>query len=188
MRSVRYAMSVSLDGLIQSKKGDISWAAPDEELHRHFNVLEASTDINLYGRKMYEGMSAFWPTADASPSASPAEKEYAEIWRNKPKIVFSRSLKEARWNTRIVRDDISGVVNRLKEEEGNCLSVSGAEIAATFTRLSLIDEYWLYIIPVLLGGGKPMFLPGQGSIPLKLLETRTFGSGVLLLKYLRQPA
>ena len=179
-------MSVSLDGFISSATGDLAWAIPDEELHRHFNEVEASTGLFLYGRKMWEEMSAYWPTADADPAASAAVKEYAAIWREKPKIVFSNTLKEAGWNARIIRGDIAATVRRLKEEEGNSLSVSGAEIAESFTRLGLIDEYWLYVTPVLLGGGRPMFQPGMASIPLELLEMRPFAGGVVLLKYLRQ--
>ena len=134
-------MSVSLDGFIESADGDISWADPDEELHKHFNEQESAIDIHLYGRRLYEMMSAYWPTADENPLAPEFEKEYARLWRAMPKIVFSRTLNRVEWNATLVRDDIAGVVNHLKEQPGNDLSVSGAGLASSFMQLGLIDEY-----------------------------------------------
>ncbi len=89
MRKVIYAMSVSLDGFIEAMNGDLRWSFPDEELHKHFNDRESAIDIHLYGRRLYENMAAYWPTADENPLAPKHEIEYARIWRNKPKIVFS---------------------------------------------------------------------------------------------------
>jgi dihydrofolate reductase len=90
MRKVIYAMSVSLDGFIEAVNEDLSWSVPDEELHQHFNDLESMIDTHLYGRRLYEIMAAYWPTADENPSAPKVEIEYAHIWKNKPKIVFRR--------------------------------------------------------------------------------------------------
>jgi dihydrofolate reductase len=100
-----------------------------------------------------------------------------------PKIVFSRTLDQVGWNSRLVRGNIAEEVNRLKAQPGKDMSVGGAEIASTFTQLGLIDEYWLYVHPVVLGGGKPMFHQLHDKINLQLAETRTFGSGVVLLRY-----
>jgi dihydrofolate reductase len=199
MRKVIYAMSVSLDGFIEAADGDLSWSFPDEELHKHFNDLESTIDIHLYGRRLYENMAAYWPTADENPSAPKNEIEYARIWRNMPKIVFSRTLDQVGWNSRLVGENIAEEVNKLKAgkerpssrrlensrrpEAGGYLSVGGAELASTFMRLGLIDEYRLYIHPVILGGGKPMFPQLLDRIDLQLVETRTFGSGVVLLRY-----
>ncbi len=185
MRKVIYAMSVSLDGFIETTNGDLSWAFPDEELHKHFNDRESTIDIHLYGRRLYENMAAFWPTADENPSAPRLEIEYAQIWKNKPKVVFSKTLEQVGWNSRLVKGNIADEVNRLKEQPGNYMSVGGPGLASTFLRLGLIDEYWLYFFPVILGGGKPMFGPLRDKINLQFVETRTFGSGVVLLRYRR---
>ncbi len=191
MRKVIYAMSVSLDGFIEATNGDLSWSYPDEELHQHFNDLESTIDIHLYGRRLYENMAAFWPTADENPSAPKQEIEYARIWRNMPKIVFSKTLDQVGWNSRLVRGNIAEEVNKLKEQPaaidqpGKDLSVGGAELASSFMQLGLIDEYRLYVHPIVLGAGKPMFRPLQDKINLRLVETRSFGSGVVLLRYQR---
>jgi dihydrofolate reductase len=191
MRKVMYAMSVSLDGFIEAANGDLSWSFPDEELHKHFNDLESTIDIHLYGRGLYENMAAYWPTADENPSAPKNEIEYARIWRNMPKIVFSKTLDQVGWNSRLVKGNIAEEVTKLKEQPaakdqpGKYLSVGGAELASSFMRLGLIDEYRLYVHPIVLGGGKPMFRPLHDKINLQLVETRTFGSGVVLLRYQR---
>jgi len=183
MGKVIYAMLVSLDGYIETTSGDLSWSFPDPELHRHFNEEERKIDTFLYGRRLYENMAAFWPTADENPAAPEVEIEYARIWKAKKKIVFSRTLTEVGWNAKLFRGDIAVEVNKLKAEPGRIMTVGGATLAATFIQLGLIDEYCLYVHPVLLGGGKPMFPGLHGRINLKFVETRTFGSGVVLLKY-----
>ena len=185
MRKVIYAMSVSLDGFIEDRNGDLSWSFPDEELHKHFNDLESTFDIHFYGRGLYENMAAYWPTADENPSAPQPEIEYAGIWKRMPKIVFSKTLDRVGWNSRLVRGDIAEEVNKLKAQPGKDMSVGGAGLASSFMQLGLIDEYRLYIHPVILGGGKPMFGRLQDKIDLQLVETRRFGSGVVLLRYQR---
>jgi dihydrofolate reductase len=185
MRKVIYAMSVSLDGFIEDTNSDLSWSFPDEELHKHFNDLESTIDIHLYGRGLYENMVAYWPTADENPSAPEHEIEYARIWKSMPKIVFSRTLDQVGWNSRLVRRNIAVEINKLIAQPGKDMSVGGANLAATFMRLGLIDEYRLYVHPVVLGGGKPMFGPLHDKLDLQLVETRRFGSGVVLLRYQR---
>jgi len=185
IRKVIYAMMVSLDGFVESTNGDIGWSAPDQELHKHFNDQESSIDIHLYGRRMYENMAAYWPTADENPSAPEHEIEYARIWKKKPKIVFSKTLDQVGWNARLVRGNIAEEVNQLKGQPGNDMAVSGAGIASTFMQLGLIDEFRLYFHPLILGGGKPMFRTLHDKINLQLVERRTFGSSVVLLRYRR---
>jgi len=183
MRKVIYAMSVSLDGFIEATDGDLRWSYPDEELHQHFNQQEQLIDIHLYGRGLYENMASFWPTAGENPSAPQVESEYARIWKDMPKIVFSTTLKQVSWNSRLVSANIAGEVNRLKAQPGGDMSVGGAGLAASFMQLGLIDEYRLYLHPLILGAGKPMFGHLQYKINLQLLESRTFSSGVVLLRY-----
>jgi len=185
MRKVIYAMSVSLDGFIEATDGDLRWSDPDEELHQHFNEQERLIDIHLYGRKLYENMAAFWPTAGENPAAPQVEREYAKIWKDMKKIVFSTTLKQVGWNSQLVRGDIAEEVKRLKAQPGGDMSVGGAGLAASFMRLGLIDEYRLYLHPVILGGGKPMFGPLQDRINLRLVGTHPFKSGIVLLRYQR---
>ena len=183
MSKILYAYNVSLDGFIEDAQGSLDWSNPDEELHRHFNQLEASTDILLYGRRLYETMAAFWPTADQDPTLPEYILEYARIWNAKPKVVFSKTLSEVGSNSRLVRDDLAGEVRRLKAQPGKTLSVGGAGLASSLMALDLVDEYSVYIHPVILGGGKPMFPALREKIDLQLAGTQTFGSGVVLLRY-----
>ncbi|HLE34227.1 MAG TPA: dihydrofolate reductase family protein [Bacteroidota bacterium] len=183
MRKVMYAMSVSLDGYIEAANGDLSWSFPDEELHKHFNERESMIDTYLYGRRLYENMTAYWPTADENPSAPQHEIEYARIWKSKPKVVFSKTLDHVEWNSTLIRDNIADEVNRLKSQSGKDMSVGGAELASTFMQLGLIDEFWLYVHPIILGRGKPMFQQLDDKITIVLIETHTFSSGVVLIRY-----
>ena len=183
MRKVIYAMSVSLDGFIEATDGDLRWSYPDEELHQHFNEQEQLIDIHLYGRGLYENMASYWPAADKNPAVPEVEREYARLWKEMQKVVFSTTLTEVGWNSRLVKGDLAGEVGRLKAQPGGAMSVGGAGLAASFMRLSLIDEYRLYLHPLILGAGKPMFGHLQYKINLQLLESRTFSSGVVLLRY-----
>ncbi len=183
MRKVIYGMSISLDGYIEDANGSLSWHIIDDELHSHFNRLESLIDMHLYGRLLYELMAAYWPEADKDPAAPQVQVEYAEIWRNKPKVVFSSTLKQVEWNSRLVSGDAGEEVRRLKEQPGNYLSVGGAQLASSLTRLGLVDEFWLYYQPVVLGSGKPMFQSLQEAVRLELIDSQRFGSGVVLLKY-----
>ncbi len=185
MRNVIYSMNVSLDGFIEGPDRGLDWAIIDEELHEHWNDQERAADTFLYGRRMYELMASYWPTADADPSLPPSMAEYARIWRVKPKVVFSKSLEKVEWNSRLVRDNVAEEVATLKGQPGGDMSVSGPAIAATFMRLGLIDEYRPVIHPVVLGSGTPFFPALDEKVDLRLVETRTFGSGVVYLRYLR---
>jgi len=114
--------------------------------------------------------------------------EFARIWRDMPKIVYSRTLERADWNTTVVRDLVAEEVMELKAQPGGDLVLGGADLAAAFMRHDLIDEYRLYVHPIIIGQGKPMFQPSDAKINLRLAETRTFGSGVVLLCYQRPDA
>lgn len=176
-------MSVSLDGFIEGPDRDIGWHRVDDELHRHFNTQVKATGGFLNGRVMYELMAGFWPTADADPASPEPVREFAGIWREMPKVVYSRTLDRADWNTTIVRDVVPEEVMALKERPGGDLLLGGADIAAVFRRQGLIDEYRLYVHPVLVGRGKPLFHPSDALTDLRLAESRTFGNGVVLLRY-----
>lgn len=185
-RKVIYSMLVSLDGFIEGPNRELDWHVIDEEFHTHVNEQERATDIYLYGRRMYEIMAEYWARADADPSNPEYVVEYARIWKSVPKIVFSKTLDKVEGNARLVRDNIAEEVTKLKDQPGKDLRVSGASIAATFMQLGLIDEYQLYVQPVVLGGGTPMFRSLDNKIELRLVETRKFGSGVVFLRYQRK--
>ena len=180
-------MGVSLDGFIAGPGGEIDWSAPDEELHRFHNQQVRETGAQLYGRRLYEAMLP-WETADQSPSRAAHELEFARIWRDTPKIVFSRTLERVEGNARLVRDGAAEEVARLKQEPGKDLAVGGAGLASTFVELGLVDEYRLFVSPVVLGAGTPYFPALDHRIDLELLETRTFGARVVYLRYAPAPA
>jgi len=178
-----YSMSVSLDGFVDTPGRSLDWVLIDEELHSFFNEEARAMSAFLYGRRLYELMADYWPTAEGDPSATPAMLEFARIWKDKPKIVFSRTLARVEWNSRLVRDDAAEEVSRLKAQPGFDMDVGGPTTASTLIRLGLIDEYRLFVHPTILGAGTPFFPSLDHRIGLNLLETRTFGSGVVYLRY-----
>ena len=187
MRKVIYSMLVSLDGFVEGPNRELGWHVIDEEFHRFVNDQQSEFDTCLYGRRMYEVMM-YWETADMNPSSPEYELEFARIWKNMPKIVFSKTLEQVQGNARLVRDDIAGEIARLKAQPGKDMDLGGPTIASTFMRLGLIDEYRLYVQPVVLGSGTPMFPTMGDTINLRLVETHRFGSGVVYLSYQRGDA
>jgi dihydrofolate reductase len=179
-----YSMSVSADGFIAGPDGDFSWSAPDEELHRFHNQQTRELDAHLCGRRLYETM-VFWETADENPSAAEHELEFARIWQRLPKVVFSTTLESVEGNARLASDSLPEEIRRLKEQVDGDLGVGGAALAADCIELDLVDEYHLFVYPVIVGGGKPFFPPTQASLELKLVETRSFASRVASLRYQR---
>jgi dihydrofolate reductase len=186
MRTVIYSMSVSLDGFIAGPDGDIGFTAPDEELFRFHVEQTRHIGVELMGRRLYETMLV-WGDADAAPSG-PDELEFARIWNAIPKVVFSATLEEVRGNARLASGDVASEVAMLREAPGEgVVSVGGAGLASTLIKLDLIDEYRLFVNPVVLGGGTPYFPALDRRIELELLETRTFGSRVVYLRNRRVP-
>ncbi len=182
MRSVVYSMSVSLDGYIAGPNGEIDWSMPDAELHRFHNQRVRETGTQLLGRRLYETM-LYWETADQNPSAHEVELEFARIWQALPRVVFSRTLDEVEGNSRLVRDGAVEEVVRLKEEEGKDIAVGGAGLAATLIEAGLVDDFQLFVNPVVLGGGTPFFPALAERIDLELVETREFASPAVYLHY-----
>jgi dihydrofolate reductase len=184
MRDLIYSMGVSLDGFIAGPGGDIGWSAPGEELHRFHNQQAREVGVHLYGRRMYETMR-FWETAHERPEVTDYELEFERIWKDTRKIVFSTTLESVDNGFRLVRENAGEEVARLKEEPGEDLAVGGAGLASTFIERGLVDEYRLFVNPVVLGSGTPFFPPLEEPIKLELVETRTFGSRVVYLRYRR---
>jgi dihydrofolate reductase len=184
VRELSFSMGVSLDGFIAGDQGEIDWSAHDEELHRFHNQELRETGAHLCGRRLYETM-LFWETAHEQPSLSDYELEFARMWQDMPKIVFSRTLDRVEGNTRLATDGVAEEIAQLKQEPGKDLAIGGAGLASAATKLGLIDEYRLFVNPVVLGAGRPYFPALEQRIGLELVETRTFGSGVVYLRYRR---
>jgi dihydrofolate reductase len=184
MRKLIYSLGVSLDGFIAGPDGEIDWSAPDEELHRFHNEQMREIDVEFCGRRLYEEMR-FWDTADEDPSLPEHHLEFARIWKDTPKIVFSKTLETVEGNARLVREVDAEEVAKLKEEPGKDMSVGGAGLASTFIKLGLVDEYRLFISPVVLGGGTPYFPALDTRVDLELVETRAFGDRAVYVRYLR---
>lgn len=182
MRKVVYSMLVSLDGFIEGPNRELDWHVIDEEFHTFINEQQGEFDTYLCGRRLYEVM-AYWETADQNPAAPAHELEFARIWKRTPKIVFSKTLEQVQGKARLVRDNIAAEVMKLKQQSGQNMDLGGPTLAATFMRLGLIDEYRLFVQPVILGSGTPFFPALDHPIELEFVETHTFGSGVVYLRY-----
>lgn len=178
-----YGFNVSVDGYIADAQGSIDWSEPSQELHQYWNDFERETALSFYGRRLYELMAAYWPTADEAPDADPVLVDYARVWRDMPKVVFSRTLKSVDWNSRLERGDPVEVVRKLKAETDGSLEVAGATLAAPIVQAGLVDEYRIVVAPTLVGGGARFFPSLPSWITLRLLENRTFPGGTVLLRY-----
>jgi dihydrofolate reductase len=185
MRSVIYSMTVSLDGFIAGPDGEIDWSASDEELHRFHNDHVRELGVHLCGRRLYETM-VYWETAAENPSLGKTELEFEEIWRALPKLVFSHSLTAVEGNAQLATRPLVEEVNALKLQPGKDIAVGGAGLASSLIELGLIDDFRLFVSPVVLGAGTPYFPASSHRTDLRLIETRTFASRVVYLHYLRE--
>ncbi|MFD7553194.1 dihydrofolate reductase family protein [Streptomyces sp. NPDC059533] len=187
MRKIILMSGISLEGFFEGPERQIDWHCVDEELHQHMNDAIRPMGGLLSGRVTHELMTDFWPTADADPANAGAVAEFAGIWRSVPKYVYSRTLPPggADWNTTVLRDVVPEEVAALKAAPGGDLLLGGSDLAATFLRLDLVDAYRIYVHPVRIGRGRPLFRPADARVPLRLTGTRAFGNGVVLLTYER---
>ena len=183
MRKIVLWMSMSLDGYMEGPGRDISWHRVDEELHRYVNEALRPMSAFLSGRVTWELMAKFWPTAGKDYPDNPVMADFSKIWIDMPKYVYSRTLKSASWNTVVCKEVDPGQVRALQAQPGGDMTVGGADLAAEFMRLDLVDAYRIFVHPVVLGKGKLLFSPMERSINLKLAETRGFGNGVVMLRY-----
>jgi dihydrofolate reductase len=179
MPNVIWSIAVSLDGFIADANGRFEWAAPDSELHQVHNDQTRELSAHLIGRRLYETM-LWWETTD--PSAEGPTAEFYGIWQALPKVVFSRTLTTVEGNARLATGTIEEEVARLGDGD---VAVGGAGLAAELTTRGLIDEYHQFVYPVVVGGGTPYFPALDHHIALELVETRTFGSGVVYLRHRR---
>jgi dihydrofolate reductase len=182
MAKLIYSAITSLDGYVADEEGNFDWAAPDEEVHSFLNDLERPIGTYLYGRRMYEVMRA-WETMDTGPGQPTVVQDFAKIWQAADKIVYSRTLETAPGaRTRIERDFDPEAVRQLKASAGRDLTVGGPNLAAQAIKAGLVDEYELFVTPVVVGGGKRS-LPDGIRLKLELMDERRFGNGVVHLHY-----
>jgi dihydrofolate reductase len=176
-----YSAITSLDGYVADEAGNFDWAAPDEDVHRFVNDLERPVGTYLYGRRMYETM-VFWEAQDFS-GAPAFVRDFAEIWRAADKVVYSKTLDAvSSARTRLERVFDPDAVRRMKAQSGQDISVGGPELAAQAIMAGLVDDYHLFVVPVVVGGGKRA-LPDGVRLDLELLDERRFASGVVHLRY-----
>lgn len=187
MAKIIVMMSMSIDGFIEGPQREIDWHQVDDEVHSYFNEQLAGMSAFADGRVTYELMAEYWPTADADPAASRPVAEFARIWRDKPKYVFSRTLPQADWNTTVVREVSPATVAAIQAQVDGDIAVGGADLVGEFVRQDLIDEYRLYFHPVAIGRGKPLF-PPDAQVALELIDTRRFSNGLVELRYRPAPA
>ena len=179
MRNVIFSIMISLDGYFEAAGEGwekIDWHRADDQWEDYSVELLGQIDTLLFGRRTYEGFAEFWPTQDS---------EVARLLNAIDKVVFSTTLSEAAWNgTRLVRDHVPEEVAKLKAQPGKDIAIFGsADLAATLTQHGLIDEYRIAINPVALGGGTALFREGAERLNLRLLDTKTFRSGIVELRY-----
>lgn len=185
MRKVVVHMAVSLDGFFEGPDRDIGWHQVDDELHTYFNEYLATTSAFLFGRVTYQLMDEFWPAADSELENPTPMKEFAGIYRRIPRIVFSRTLQPVGPGIEVRRDVLPDEIRALAEQPGGDMTIGGAQLIEAFRRHDLIDEYRLFVNPVLLGRGRQLFGPTDAPSDLRLVESRVFGNGVVLLRHER---
>jgi dihydrofolate reductase len=183
MRSVTYSMGVSLDGYIVGPDGGFDWTAPDKDVFRFWIDEIREVGVHLMVRRLYETM-LYWETADQEASLDDAELEWAALWKPLPKVVFSTTLSAVQGHARLASGSLAEEIERLRTEPGKGeIAIGGATLATQAAALDLIDEYRTMVYPVLVGGGIPYFPQRQRRVDLELVETRTFSSRVVYLRY-----
>jgi dihydrofolate reductase len=183
VRSVTYSMGMSLDGYVVGPDGSFDWTPPDDEVfHSHIDEIRG-VGVYLLGRRLYETM-LYWETADQDPSLDDSRLEWAALWKALPKLVFSTTLSAVEGNARLASGGLAEEIERLRAEPGEGdIWIGGATLAAEAAASGLIDEYRLRVYPVLVGGGIPYFPQRERRVDLELVETRTFSSSVVYLRY-----
>lgn len=188
MRKLIFFMHVSLDGFVAGENGEMNWIKLDNELFDFVGTMTAGSDTALYGRVTYEMMQSYWPTAGDKPNASKHDKEHSAWYNKVPKVVLSRTLSEKELdNTTVISDDLAGHINQLKAQEGKDILIFGSPRASqSLLNEGLIDEFWLFLNPIILGKGMPLFKNITNTTKLQLVENKTFPCGVIALHYKKE--
>lgn len=179
-------MHISLDGFVAGPNGEMDWIKVDEEIFNHVGKRISQTNTALYGRTTYQMMETYWPTAADKPNASQHDIEHSAWYKNVHKIVLSNTLAEKDLTkTTVINDNIVNRINEIKQQPGSEILFFGSPTAThSLLNLNLIDGFWLFVNPIVLGKGIPLFTEGQNKIPLKLLSTKQFSLGVTELNYI----
>ena len=188
MKNLVLFVHTSLDGFVAGPHGEMDWIMVDDEIFEYVKHLTDNTGMALYGRITYEMMEGYWPTAGDQPNASKHDIEHAQWYKNIPKIVLSKTMAGKKpVNTHIVSDQLVDEINRLKQGEGKDILIFGSPRAShSLMAEGLVDGYWLFVNPIVLGEGIPVFKNVKDRSALRLVESRIFSSGVIALHYLRQ--
>ena len=185
MRKIISFMHISLDGFVAGPNGEMNWIKVDEEIFDHVGKRISESDTALYGRVTYDMMESYWPTAGDKPDASKHDIEHSAWYKKARKVVLSKTMNDANLaNTQIISDNLTDSINEIKQHEGSEILLFGSPTAThSLIQLNLIDGYWLFVNPIVLGQGIPLFTNIKDQIKLKLLTTRQFTSGVTALNY-----
>ncbi|TKC59157.1 dihydrofolate reductase [Pedobacter hiemivivus] len=185
MRKIISFIHISLDGFVAGPNGEMDWIKVDEEIFDDVAKRISESDTALYGRVTYQMMENYWPTAADSPTASKHDIEHSKWYKDVHKVVLSKTIKhEGLTNTTIISDNLSDSINEIKQQEGSDILVFGSPTAThSLIQLNLIDGYWLFVNPIILGQGVPLFVDIKDKIKLQLLSTQQFTSGVTALSY-----
>jgi len=179
MRKIIAVMNMTLDGFC-----DHTAMIADDEIHEHYNELLRNTGTLIYGRTTYQLMENYWPSVVKNPTDNKPMDEFAVLIDNIPKIVFSRTLQHVEWkNTTLKKEVIKEEILELKKQPGKDIGVGSPGLIVAFSQLGLIDEYQLGVQPIILGSGLPLFKNIRDRVDLKLLKTKTFGCGAIMLYY-----
>ena len=185
MRNLIFFMHTSLDGFVSGLDGEMDWIKLDDEMFDFVATMTDSADTALYGRITYEMMEGYWPKAGEQPNATKHDKEHSAWYNKVPKVVLSRTINETGLiNTKVISDQLTDNINKIKNQEGKNILIFGSPAASqSLLSLGLIDEFWLFVNPILLGQGKPLFKGINETIKLKLADSKTFSCGVIALHY-----
>jgi dihydrofolate reductase len=185
MAKIILSTPVTLDGFIEGPHRELDWVVADDDLHDFYADLLANAELIIYGRITYELMVSYWPIASTDPHATPGMLRFAEALNPKPKLVYSTTLQNAGWNTRVEHQILPDEILKLKAEvRGNILLGGGASLAHTFIQHGLIDEIQLVLQPTAIGAGKPLFQGLEQGLKLKYQWNHPFPSGAVALSYL----
>lgn len=185
MRNLIFFMHTSLDGFVAGPNGEMNWIKVDGEMFDFVATMTAQADAALYGRVTYEMMQSYWPTAGDAPNASKHDREHSAWYNSVSKVVLSRTIQEGGLdNTTVISDNLSENINKIKQQDGKNILIFGSPRASqSLLNEGLIDEFWLFVNPLILGQGMPLFKDITGTTKLKLAESKTFANGVIALHY-----
>jgi len=189
MRKLIFFMHTSLDGFVAGLNGEMDWINIDDTMFDFVATMTDKADTALYGRVTYEMMQSYWPTAGEQPNASKHDKVHSAWYNKVSKVVLSKTISEKGLdNTRVIDDQLADNINKIKKQDGKNILIFGSPTAShSLLSEGLIDEFWLFVNPVLLGHGIPLFKGVTEMTKLKLIETKIFSCGVIALHYVTKP-